>query len=299
MPQSRHDQLPHGAFVAVELDPFIDILNLAALPLGLGDLAVLPAVCGKSPHTRQHARTTAADGDESDLSLRQLAQAGIGGRARVEQQTGRVAPRLFFPVVGELRDHAVGLVSEEIGGRVTEHPPADRLRHERHHRGQGPVPHRYPVVLQIGLGAAKGDGVEVEVEAQGRVSQRGLGDHGGDQPLGHGPLGLVGIVGRVGDLGQHVEAREQSRALVMTKVADVTDAPFAEELGSQERQQRLQRRDLLRAGQTRVGNSLGQIEVQQQGKEQEETGHLGEELPSFARATTRGRRRCRAPRNRR
>ena len=50
VPQPRHDQLPHGAFVAVELDPFIDILDLAALPLGLSDLAVLPAIRGQSLH---------------------------------------------------------------------------------------------------------------------------------------------------------------------------------------------------------------------------------------------------------
>ena len=83
-------------------------------------------------------------------------------------------------------------------------------------------------------------------------------------------------------LGNTIEAREKSSALVMTKIADVTDTPFAEELGSQERQDCLQGRDLLRAGQTRVGNSLGQIEVQQQGDEQKEAGHLGEELPSFS-----------------
>ena len=85
--------------------------------------------------------------------------------------------------------------------------------------------------------------MEVEVEAQGRVSQWGLGDHGGDQPLGHGPLGLVGVVGRVGDLGQDVQAREQPRALVITQVADVTDAPLAKQLGDQQGEQRLQRWD--------------------------------------------------------
>ena len=42
----------------------------------------------------------------------------------------------------------------------------------------------------------------------------------------------------------------------------------------------MQRRDLLRAGQTRGDDGLRQIEVQQQGKEQEEAGHLGGELPS-------------------
>ena len=201
--------------------------------------------------------------------------------ARIEQQAGRVGPRLVFPVLGELGNHTLGFVAQEVGGRVTEHPPAGHLRHERHYRREGTVSHRDPVVLQIRFGATKGDGVEVEVEAQGRVSQRGLSDDGGDQPLGHGPLGLVGIVGGVGDLGQHVEAGEESRALVMTEVADVTDAPLAQKLGGQQRQQRLQRRDLLRAGQPRVDHSLRQIEVQQQGKEHKEARHLGEELPSF------------------
>ena len=37
----------------------------------------------------------------------QLAQAGIGGLVRVEQQAGRVLPRLFFPVISELDDHAL------------------------------------------------------------------------------------------------------------------------------------------------------------------------------------------------
>ncbi len=48
VPQPRHDQLPRSAVVTVELDPFIDILDLAALPLGLSDLAMLPAVRGQS-----------------------------------------------------------------------------------------------------------------------------------------------------------------------------------------------------------------------------------------------------------
>ena len=136
------------------------------------------------------------------------------------------------------------------------------------------------MVLQIGLGAAEGNGVEVEVEAQGRVSQRCLGDHGGDEPLGHGPLGLVGIVSRVGRLGQDVEAREQPGALVVAQVADVTDAPLADQLGNQQREQRLQRRDLLRAGQLRVADGLRQVQVQQQRKEEEEAGDLGGELAS-------------------
>src|ERR1700677_2509342 len=75
--QPRHDQLPYCAFVAVELDPFIDILNLAALSLGLSDLATLPTVRGQAPRACQHARAAAADGDETDLALSQSVQDGI------------------------------------------------------------------------------------------------------------------------------------------------------------------------------------------------------------------------------
>ncbi|HMB02239.1 MAG TPA: hypothetical protein VKP69_00690, partial [Isosphaeraceae bacterium] len=35
VPQPRDDQLPHGAFVAVEVDPFIDVRDLATFALGL------------------------------------------------------------------------------------------------------------------------------------------------------------------------------------------------------------------------------------------------------------------------
>src|SRR4029077_19155173 len=97
------DQLPHGAFVGVKLDPFVDVLDLAALPLSLSDLAVSPAICGQSSDALQHAQSAPTDGDEATPALRQLAQAGIGCRTRVEQQTCRIVPCLFFPVVSELR----------------------------------------------------------------------------------------------------------------------------------------------------------------------------------------------------
>jgi hypothetical protein len=154
------------------------------------------------------------------------------------------------------------------------------LCHERHHRGESSVAHRHPVVLQVGFGAAERDRVEVEVKAQGRVAERSLADHGGDQSLGHDAPGLVGIVSREGGLGQDVEAGEHPGAFIMTQIADMTDASLSQEFGGQERQQRLQRRDLPRAGETRGGDGPWQIEVQEHGKEQEEAGDLGRESSS-------------------
>src|SRR6516162_8319869 len=108
MPQPGHDQLPRGAFVILEPDALIDILDAAALSLGLSDLAVLPTVRGQLLHARQHSCPTSADGDETNLALCQLAQASVSGRARVKQQTGWVVPCLFFPIVSKPRHDAVG-----------------------------------------------------------------------------------------------------------------------------------------------------------------------------------------------
>jgi hypothetical protein len=197
--------------------------------------------------------------------------------ARVEEQPGRLVAGLFPPIVGEFRDHRVGLVAQQVGGRVADHPPAGHLGHERHDRGEGPVPHGHPVILQVGLDASERDRVEVEVEAQVRVSQRGLADQGGDQPLGHGAFGLVRVVGGEGGLGQDVETGEQPGAFVTAQVADMTDATFAEEFGDQQRQQRLQRRDLFGAGESRGGDGGGPVEFQEHGEEEEQTGDLGRE----------------------
>src|SRR5271165_2055185 len=86
---------------------------------------------------------------------------------RERTQSSRVVSCLLLPVVGEPGNHVVGLVAQEVGSRVTEYPPADRLGHKCHHRGEGSVPHRHPVILQIGLGAAKRDGVEVRLKLRG------------------------------------------------------------------------------------------------------------------------------------
>jgi hypothetical protein len=69
VPQPRHDQLPHGPFVAVKFDPFLDRPDLAVLALGLSDLTMSPVIRGELAHACQHARATAANRDEADLAL--------------------------------------------------------------------------------------------------------------------------------------------------------------------------------------------------------------------------------------
>src|SRR5271157_1446559 len=70
------------------------------------------------PHVRARDRESSERSEKNVRSrspaLSQLAQAGIGGRARVEQQAGRVVPRLFFPVISELGDHALGQATQQV-----------------------------------------------------------------------------------------------------------------------------------------------------------------------------------------
>src|SRR5271157_2699023 len=51
----------------------------------------------------------------------------------------------------DVRDHALGLVTQQVVGRVREHPPGGWLGPQTPSLRKGPVPHRYPVVLQIRL----------------------------------------------------------------------------------------------------------------------------------------------------
>ena len=57
----------------------------------------------------------------------------------------------------------------------------------------------------------------------------------------------------------------------------MTDAALAAEFGGQDRQQRLQRRDLIGAGEACGDDSGGQIEFPEHGEEKEEAGDLARE----------------------
>ena len=56
-------------------------------------------------------------------------------------------------------------------------------------------------------------------------------------------------------------------------------------LGTKQREHRLQGRDLLGAGQARGDDGVRQVQLQQQGEEQEEPGDLGGESPAVLEAT--------------
>jgi hypothetical protein len=70
-----------------------------------------------------------------------------------------------MPVIGELHDQGIRLGTHHVGGSVTHHAPLGLLGDKGHHGGQSPVTFGHPVVFQIRLLAAKGDGMEIEIEA--------------------------------------------------------------------------------------------------------------------------------------
>src|SRR2546423_14052031 len=88
--------------------------------------------------------------------------------------------------------------------------------------------------------------------------------------------GAIGVVGRVGFLGGHIEARKQANGLVEVKVVDVATPFFVQELQDEQAQQRTGRghhRGTRIAG---VADQVLEVYTGQQGQE--------EKHPSDARA---------------
>ena len=168
-------------------------------------------------------------------------------------------------------------MSHHIGVGIADYPPEGVLRYEGHHGGPSPVALGQPVLLQVGVFSTEGEGVEVQVEAERRIAQVGLAQPAADEPLAHAAFGQVGVVGGVGGLGQDVQPGEQPGSFVITQVADVADAAFAEQLGGQQGEDGLQRRDAARPGPAGLLYGGGQVQLEQLRQEQEQAGDLGAE----------------------
>ncbi len=255
------------------------------LPLGLLHLTALPGRRGKVLEPAQHATTATANGDEADLPLLQGVQLGVGGEPAIEEQPRRVATLLRLPVVSEANGHLVRLVAQHVGRGVAHHPPLEFLRNKSHDSDTCPVAFRQPVLFQVGIVAAKRDGVKVQVEGVRPFPQRGLAHQGVDETLAHAPVGSVGIVGGEGRLGQHVEAAEQPGAFFVTQIVDVADTPLAEQLRGQQCQDGLQGGDDARTGPASLPNRGGQVQGKQQRDEHEEASDLGMEIPTRCKRT--------------
>src|SRR5262245_42764540 len=80
--------------------------------------------------------------------------------------------------------------------------------------------------------------------------------------------GAIGVVGRVGFLGRHIEARKQANGFVEVKVIDMTAPFFVQKLQDKQAQQRTDRGYHRGARITRLADQLIEAHPGQQGQEE-------------------------------
>src|SRR5215813_13380132 len=80
--------------------------------------------------------------------------------------------------------------------------------------------------------------------------------------------GTIGVVGRVGFLGRHIEARKQAHGLVEVKVVDVAAPFFVQELQDEQAQQRTGRGHHRGARIAGLADQVLEVYTGQQGQEE-------------------------------
>ena len=137
------------------------------------------------------------------------------------------------------------------------------------------------VLLDQGVLAVEGDGVEVEVERRPPLEAQAI-DH--VEPVAHqgwiaGRIDPATVFGAEGSLGDDVEAGEEGQPFVEDGTHDMAVAGAAEELQRQQRSQGAAGRDHLRAGEAATSQDRVQIGRDQIRQEQEQTAELCAEVP--------------------
>ena len=80
--------------------------------------------------------------------------------------------------------------------------------------------------------------------------------------------GAIGVVGRVGFLGRHIEARKQANGLVEVKVVDVAAPFFVQQLQDEQAQQRTGRGHHRGARIAGLADQVLEVYTGQQGQEE-------------------------------
>ena len=118
------------------------------------------------------------------------------------------------------------------------------------------------------------DRVEVQVEI-GAASLPRLGHRPrqpGQQLLVVGAGQAVAVAPQTAGLRQRFEPRERGERRVDTDIIDMTDTPPSDRFQREQRQDRGDRGNLTRAGEPRPGDSTGEIQRDQRGKQQHRAG---------------------------
>src|SRR6266571_499531 len=96
--------------------------------------------------------------------------------------------------------------------------------------------------------------------------------------------GAIGVVGRVGFLGGHIETRKQANSLVEVKVVDVAAPFFVQELQDEQAQQRTGRGHHRGARIAGLADQVLEVYTGQQGQEEKHPRDARAQAPSRSKA---------------
>ena len=270
-------QLADGDGVAAQLDGLVKDPRMAVLAPDVVQGDAFPALAGEQ--LAHHLGGAAAQGQEADAELLQAGQHGVGGEAGVEHQLAG-QPAAALPVgVDEAQHGLVPVLLAHGGVDEAERVLAGVAHEEGEHAALAAAALGDAVLLQEGLAAMAGDGMEVEVEG-------GAGGHAeavdGIEP-GAGPWGdearvdAAGVLAEGGALGDGVEAGEQAEAGVEGVGRDAGGAADAPQLEGEHGEGGADGGDGAGAGQAAAPDEGVEAQLGEEGQEEEQAAESGAE----------------------
>ena len=222
-------------------------------------------------------------GEEGDVESVEPGEIGVGGQAAVEDELAREESGPHAPVLGEAED-LVGLVLlADIGIGVGEEPGAGVAGDEGEDAALAAVALGDVVLLDQGVVAVVGNGVEVEVEGQPLAEVDVEIAHGGmpaiHQLRADAGIGAGGVFAQARPLGDHVQAGEQRQALVEGLGHHLRRPADAPELEGKQGAEGMAGRDYAAAGHVGLRKHAVQVAASQVRGEQKQATEAGAEAP--------------------
>ena len=162
----------------------------------------------------------------------------IAGELGIKDQGGVEFSVDLFPKGYEIQDLLGSFGAKDIGLGVLELSRLAVLGKKGQSALEALAPGGHPMGIQDSLLPPVRDTVEIQVDRLGPIGMLPvhLPDEPLQQPVQHGSLQPVGVIGDGSGLGQSIESGKQPHPFVKIQVVDLTEPLFANEFEGQKRQ---------------------------------------------------------------
>ena len=273
------DDLAQLALIVREFDNGLMDQWVGIFPLDMGDMDSLPEL--KGLHSIEHVFAPAPEGDKPYPLLIELRELGVGGELGVKDKGGLDPPLDLSPKGEKIQHLIIGLLALDVGGCIKDELGGGILGK----KGQCPF-HSFvsgpgPVLVQYGFLPKVRDGVKIQIDDVTLIELEldGLLDKTLLQTQKMNPIETVGVSGDGRALGQHIESGKEPRPWIESMLRDMGVAFSTEKLEGQEGQQVAEGRDGFGSRQSGLFHHFGQVELFDEGSEEEDACSLRVKRP--------------------